>query len=108
MSKDFPYSITYNEDFKRDIDRVNALMDFDDSRKGWCFSMKLGLLAAEAYVKGDTETVFVKPSVRKFIKENPRFLEALLEEGVVEWLTPFVIRGPQSATVPESSTDPHG
>jgi hypothetical protein len=38
------------------------------------------------------------------IKDNPEFFAALCEEGVVEWLTPFVLAKPKQSNHPAPDT----
>jgi hypothetical protein len=46
---------------------------------------------AEAYVKGKTGVVFCTPELEASIENHPDFFKALCQEGVIEWLTPFVL-----------------
>ena len=81
-----------------------ALLKLDEWYHSFGIGLNLGLKHAEASAKGDTEVVFCTPYVAELIKNNQKFIEALCEEGVVEWLTPFVLaKSRQGAT--QSTTD---
>jgi hypothetical protein len=58
-------------------------------------------IGAEAYAKGETEFVFCTPELKSSIENNPAFFEALCQEGVIEWLTPFVLG--KATTPPEKN-----
>ena len=45
----------------------------------------------EVKAKSRAKSIFVAPELAMLIANNPEFIEALCEEGVVEWLTPFVL-----------------
>ena len=60
----------------------------------------------EVYAKSRAKGIFVAPELAMLIANNPEFIEALCEEGVVEWLTPFVLaKSRQGAT--QSTTTPN-
>ena len=73
--------------------RVAALLNLDD----WCQALDcaegLTLKAAEEYVKGNQNVLYVSPEFAKLYNDHPEFFKALCEEGVVEWLEPFVNAG---------------
>lgn len=89
--KDRKHSIRFPDREKKKAERIAALLQLDE----WCYSFGIGInLAldyAEASVKGYTRVVSCTPCLAKLIEDNPEFIEALCEEGVVEWLTPFVL-----------------
>ena len=91
MSKDFPYKWPISEKGKKDIDTIVALLELDDSGTALRVVLELGLTFARAHVKGNTNVIYCTPKVDAMIANNPEFIEALCEEGVVEWLTPFVL-----------------
>jgi len=41
---------------------------------------------------------FCTPKLAEVLNSNPKFIEALCEEGVVEWLTPFVLTKSKQST----------
>jgi|688.fasta_scaffold146378_3 hypothetical protein len=46
---------------------------------------------AIAHAKGSTEVLACTSKQSAVLLNNQKFIEALCEEGVVEWLTPFVL-----------------
>jgi hypothetical protein len=93
MSKDndFLHHIGCSDKFKKKADRIAALLELDSWYDALVKAVDLTVACAEAYVKGDTALIACKPAVEALIKSNPEFIKALCEEGVVEWLTPFVL-----------------
>ena len=91
MTKDFPHSITFDDSVRKKADRIAALLELDEWWHSFAVGINLCLDQAEAYVKGETKTLFVTPKVRDLLINNEKFIDALCEEGVVEWLTPFVL-----------------
>jgi hypothetical protein len=91
VTENYPNSVRFPDSEKKKAERIAALLNLD----GWCqafdLGVKLALKFAEAYIKGDTEIVYCTPKVSALIENNPKFIKALCEEGVVEWLTPFVL-----------------
>lgn len=93
MSKDndHPHRLVITNDGKREAERAAALLNLDT----WCQALSLGanlaLQHAEAHVKGETEVFFCTPEVAAMLTNNKEFIGALCEEGVVEWLEPFVL-----------------
>jgi hypothetical protein len=63
--------------------------------------MEMVYLYSKAYVKGKTSYVFCTPELEACIENHPAFFEALCQEGVIEWLTPFVLG--KTATSPEKN-----
>jgi len=57
------------------------------------FAITLALDYAKSCAKGNTEVFFCKPEQAKIMASNPKFFDALCEEGVIEWLTPLVLAG---------------
>jgi CRISPR/Cas system-associated protein Cas7 (RAMP superfamily) len=90
---DYPHRLSFSDESKKNWTRVTALFGLDD----WCAALgvaeKLMLKAAEKYVKGNDHILFVPEKFAKLYKDNQEFFEALCEEGVVEWLEPFVNAG---------------
>jgi hypothetical protein len=54
---------------------------------------------------GKTEIVCCTPDIAALIANNSKFIEALCEEGVVEWLTPFVLTKSRQGGIAQSTTD---
>jgi hypothetical protein len=44
------------------------------------------------------------PKLAEIIENNREFIAALCEEGVVEWLTPFVLAKPKQSNHPTPDT----
>ena len=102
--KSFKLGVSFPYREKKKAERIAALLQLDE----WCYSFGIGinlaLAHAEASVKGYTRVVSCTPCLAKLIEDNPEFIEALCEEGLVEWLTPFVLaKSRQGAT--QSTTD---
>ena len=93
MSKDLPrpHGLRYCDSLKKKAERIAALLNLDDDMVSWVLGLNLALHYAEAYAKGPTVPVFCTPEQKALLENNPKFIEALCEEGVVEWLTPFVL-----------------
>jgi len=92
MTEDmFPYRVGFSEEARKKFERAAVLLDL----KSWDDAIDAGMYlivdAAEAYAKGKTKIIFSKPELANSIKDNPAFFEALCQEGVIEWLTPFVL-----------------
>jgi hypothetical protein len=98
---DRPHLLSFPEEYKRDMERAAALLN----KKDWAAAVGLGMrmvqFYSEAYVKGKTNYVFCTPNLDDCIENHPDFFEALCQEGVIEWLTPFVMG--KSTTPPEES-----
>ena len=86
-----PHHIACSNDFKKRAERIAALLDLNSWHDAIGTSVDIALLVAEAYVKGDTEIITCTPEEAELLRNNPEFFKALCEEGVVEWLTPFVL-----------------
>jgi hypothetical protein len=63
-------------------------------------------LRAETYGHNqiDTEVIHCTSKMAALIKDNPEFMAALCEEGVVEWLTPFVLAKSRQSNHPATDT----
>ena len=105
--KDFEHSICFKDSEKKKAERIAALLKLDKWYYSFGIGLNLGLKHAEASVKGDTEVVFCTPYVAELIKNNQKFIEALCEEGVVEWLTPFVLTKSKQGGIAQSTPHHH-
>jgi hypothetical protein len=102
MGKDkFPLAFEFNDKGVKKLQRIAALLGLEDSNEAVSHSVHLAAHYAEAYVKGKTEFVFCTPELAASIKNYPDFFKALCQEGVIEWLTPFVLG--KTATSPEEN-----
>ena len=105
--KDYKHSILFTDSVKKDAERMAALLKLNEWHHCFDIGLNLGLAHAEASVKGDTEVVFCTPYVAELIENNQKFIEALCEEGVVEWLTPFVLTKSKQGGITQSTTPPN-
>ena len=90
--------------FQKNADRIAALLKLDSWYEALGYAVDLALQEAEAHVKGDTEAVFCTPREAELMVNNPEFIAALCEEGVVEWLTPFVLAKSRQGNQPTPNT----
>jgi hypothetical protein len=93
MSKDeeCPFHWPVPENNKRAADQAAALLGLSDGGHALTKGLQIVLGHARAHAIGKTEIVFCTPEFKALIDNNLKFIEALCEEGVVEWLTPFVL-----------------
>jgi hypothetical protein len=93
MSEDdeFPYVWKVSEKQKAKADQAAALLEIDGNGAALSKGLKLVFAHAKAHAIGKTQIAFCTPEVKALIDNNQKFIEALCEEGVVEWLTPFVL-----------------
>jgi hypothetical protein len=102
MAEDkFPHKIGLSNKCKKDLERAAALLDIEDWLDALDGGIEIVKAGAEACVKGKTEFVFCTPELKSSIENNPAFFEALCQEGVIEWLMPFVLG--KTATSPEEN-----
>jgi len=98
---DRPHLLGFTDEDKRRMERAAALLN----KKDWVAAINFGgtmvQFYSEAYVKGKTNFVFCTPELDSSIENHPAFFEALCQEGVIEWLTPFVLG--KSTTPPEKN-----
>jgi hypothetical protein len=100
MSEDdaFPYVWKVSEKQKAIADQAAALLEIDGNGAALSKGLKLVFAHAKAHAIGKTEIVFCAPKLAEVLNNNPKFIEALCEEGVVEWLTPFVLTKSKQST----------
>jgi hypothetical protein len=93
MSKDDDSreSVTFPRKERKRAERIAALLELGDWPHAFGMGLHFAEQHAEASVKGRTEILTCTPKMKEIIGSNPDFFEALCEEGVVEWLTPFVL-----------------
>jgi hypothetical protein len=87
----YPHRFEFNDKGIKMVARIAALLELEDSEKAVSLSLHLAIQYAEACVKGHTEFVFCTPKEKSLFDNHPDFFKALCEEGVIEWLTPFVL-----------------
>jgi hypothetical protein len=102
--KNFKHSISFTDSEKKKAERIAALLQLDKWYHSFAIAIDLALAHAEASVKGYTKVAFCTPCLAELIENNPKFIEALCEEGVVEWLTPFVLAKSRQSAQPTPDT----
>ena len=85
------YGLSVPAELKKQLDRAAALLGLDDWIKADTLGSRLVINYAEVYVKGKTKVVFCTPEEKSLRDNHPDFFKALCQEGVIEWLTPFVM-----------------
>lgn len=91
MTKDLPHSIMFSDRVKKDAERAAALLKLGDWDQAFALGIVLALNYAESCVKGNTQIIYCTTEIEALLSNNQKFIAALAEEGVVEWLTPFVL-----------------
>ena len=91
----------FTDEGVKKLERIAALLELENPDKAVSVSVHLAALYAEACVKGKTGVVFCTPELKSSIENNPDFFKALCQEGVIEWLTPFVLG--KAITPPEKN-----
>ncbi len=104
MSKDSDYHWPLTEANKNAADQAAALLGLSNGGQALGRGLRIVLAHAKAHAKGQTEVAFCKPELAELIANNPKFVEALCEEGVVEWLTPFVLTKSKQGGIARSTT----
>jgi hypothetical protein len=89
--KDHPHRLCFSDNNRKLMERAAALLKEEDWTEAIRVGMRLVMNHSEQYVKGKTEIVYCTPELKDCIENNPAFFEALCQEGVIEWLTPFVL-----------------
>jgi len=88
---EYPHGLRFSDAARKDYERIAALVGLDSWAHAVTCSSDLALQCAEEHVKGKTEVICVTPVTARLLQNNPEFVEALCEEGVIEWLTPLVL-----------------
>jgi hypothetical protein len=93
MSKDtHPHRLVISEEGKKQAEQAAALLRLDSWPEALSLGADLVVEHAEASVDGGrTQIIYCTPHVHNLVESNPDFIEALCEEGVVEWLTALVL-----------------
>ena len=108
MSKDkeHVYEMRLSDEGLKTLNRAAALLKLDGIEDVVRVAIEKVCNYAEAYNKGNEKIIYCSPELATLIKNNPEFIEALCEEGVVEWLTPFVLaKSRQGATQSTADTN---
>jgi hypothetical protein len=90
--KDFRHGVRFTDAGKKQFERIAALCEFESWNGAIEFSGELALSYAEAYVKGDTMVHFCTPELANVLINNPEFIAALCEEGVIERQSKIISR----------------
>jgi hypothetical protein len=100
MSKDEDsgYIWPLNKEAKKAADQTAALLGLSNSGHAIGGGLEIVLAHAKAHAIGKTEIFFCAPKLAEVLNNNPEFIDALCEEGVVEWLTPFVLTKSKQST----------
>jgi|688.fasta_scaffold409348_2 hypothetical protein len=105
--KDSRYSINFPHKERKRAERIAALLRLSDWPHAFGIGLHLAEKHAEASVIGRTEMLACTPKLAEIIENNREFIAALCEEGVVEWLTPFVLaKSKQSNQLTPDTTQP--
>ncbi len=96
--KEYPHVLGFTDKHKKIMERAAALLNEEDWAEAIRVGMRLVVNYSEQYVKGKTKIVYCTPELAECIENNQRFFEALCQEGVIEWLAPFVL----TKNVPQS------
>jgi hypothetical protein len=106
MSKDNDSrdSITFPYKERKRAERIAALLKLGDGPHAFAIGLHFAEQHAEASVIGRTEMITCTPKLAEIIENNPEFIAALCEEGVVEWLTPFVLAKSRQGNQPTPDT----
>lgn len=100
--KESDYVLPLNKEAKQAADQAAALLGLSHGGQAIGRGLEIVLEHAKAHAIGKTEIIFCTPEVKALIDNNPKFIEALCEEGVVEWLTPFVLTKSKQSTTDTS------
>jgi hypothetical protein len=88
---DYPYRWPLSESQKKAAVRAAALLKLENGGDAVAAGLNIIAKYAESHVKGKTTILFCAPRISNLIENNREFIEALCEEGVIEWLTPLVL-----------------
>ena len=106
MSKDNDSrdSIRFPHKERKRAERIAALLRLSDWPHAFGIGLHFAEKHAEASVIGRTEMLACTPKLAEIIENNREFIAALCEEGVVEWLTPFVLAKSKQSNQPTPDT----
>jgi hypothetical protein len=91
-SSENPHGIGFSDKAKAEYEAIAALLELDDWTDAINFGRHLAMDCAKARAKGLTHVYFLAPEEAAIITNNTEFFRALCEDGVIEWLTPLVLR----------------
>lgn len=91
-SSEVALSVDLSKAAKRRLDTICVLMEHESDLHSLTWAMDMGEEIAKKHARGQTSYHCMKPALGNLIQNNLEFFEALCEEGVVEWLTPLVMR----------------
>jgi hypothetical protein len=102
--KDSHDSINFPHKERKRAERIAALLKLSDWPHAFGIGLHLAEQHAEASARGKTAVAFCAPKLTELLENNPEFIAALCEEGVVEWLTPFVLAKSKQSNHPTPDT----
>ena len=107
MSKDkkHVYEIRISDEGLKILNRAAVLLKLDGIEDVVRVAIEKVCSYAEAYNRGNTKVIYCSPELAVLMTNNPEFIEALCEEGVVEWLTPFVLAKSRQGGIAQSTID---
>lgn len=91
MTQDKPHSVIFTDEIKKIAERIAALLELDGYADAFELGLQMALQHAEAHVKGKTKACSLSPEIASLLDNHPQLINALTEEGVAEWLEPFVL-----------------
>jgi hypothetical protein len=107
MSNDYskyPHSLRFTNKHRKSAERAAVLLGLEDWAQAVGFGIDLAEDYANACAEGDSEVIYCTPKIATMVESNPEFIAALCEEGVVEWLTPFVLAKSKQSNHPATDT----
>jgi hypothetical protein len=87
----YPHEVGFSQEARKQFERAAVLLDLKDWTEAIDSGMYMITDAAESRANGKAAVVFCTPELKSSIENNPAFFAALCQEGVIEWLTPFVL-----------------
>ena len=84
-------TIDFDELAKRQLDTICALKEHESILISLDWAVNVAESISKKQARGATSIHCLTPALGDLIQNNPKFFEALCEEGVVEWLTPLVM-----------------
>jgi len=87
-----PHGLAFSNKAKADFEVIASLMGLDDWKDAIDLGRYLGLEHAKAHVRGETQACYLTPEQAAILNDNEEFFDALCEDGMIEWLTPLVLR----------------
>ncbi len=90
--KNHPHALAFSDRAKADYEAIAALLGLDNWKEAINFGGHLAMDCAKARAKVLTHVCYLTPEQAAVFNDNEEFIKALCEDGVIEWLTPLVLR----------------